>query len=49
MEEAGLLFICKPGVFLWDDCKLNYVHYFTVYVQEEASGTDRTVAKESIW
>ena len=35
--------------FCGDDCKLNYVHYFSVYVQEEASGTDRTVAKESIW
>lgn len=35
--------------FCWDDCKLNYVHYFSVYVQEEASGTDRTVAEESIW
>ena len=36
-------FLCR------DDCKLNYVHYFLVHVQEEASGTDRTVAKESIW
>ena len=35
--------------FCGDDCKLNYVHYFSVHVQEKASGTDRTVAKESIW
>ena len=40
---ASREFLCQ------DDCKLNYVHYFSVHVQEEASGTDRTVAKESIW